>query len=1075
MKTSPGYQRISALTILVVLLALLPWGHASAAGAANPEASTPVNHASLDRYLAVDGSLSLPGNAPQRQILAGEDNTNWEAGFTLPGANFSLYALAWDGANLYLAGWFTSMGDIQANYILRWDGHDWQTLGESFNSSVNALLWTGSELYAGGSFTRIGAATVNRVARWNGSAWSALGPTPNGLTNGVVYALAWDGANLYAGGSFRNAGSLVVNRVARWNGAAWSALALGIDPGVTGVTDYNAVYTLAWNSGILYAGGIFYTAGLVAANHIAQWNGATWSGVGGGMDAIGYTWTLLWIGSDMYAAGNFTSAGGTPVNYIARWDGSAWYALGTGVNSGSWGLAWDGSNLYAGGSFTTAGGAPAHYIARWDGATWHGLEPGFDNYSNVILWNGSDLFVGGDFTRAGDEIASHLARWDGSAWAPMVNAGNGVSNPVHSLLATGNGLYAGGDFTSAGNIITQKIAHWDGSAWNALGTGTNGRVKSLAWNDASSLLYAGGEFTTAGGAGANRIAAWDGGSWATLGSGMNGNVNSLLWNSTFLYAGGEFTSAGGSGANRVARWNGATWAALGSGTNGRVDALAWDGTTLYAGGAFSTAGGAPAAFIASWNGASWGVLGSGMNDVVNALLWDGTTLYAAGDFTTAGGSPANYIAAWNGASWTTLGSGMNAPVNALAWDGAYLYAAGEFSTAGGTAANRIARWDGVAWSGLGVSGSGISCPSKPYPYTPPPITTPISFVYSLALDTAQSYPDLWVGGVFCMAGSTVSNNIAHWRQAAIWDGGGSDMNASTPGNWNADSLPTSADVLVFDATSPKHAILDAAFVSSLGSIHIRDTYQGVITLTTSLHLTGDLILQAGSFTLPDPASATFTVGGAVQHSGGRLRQETVVQNESVAFLEIGNGLGAIKYRGVTLSTSADLGSVSVSVRKINPDTGEYCNTSGGSLPSYANRCFEIAPTSGGSATLRLWALTSELNAIPTAALSVYHYTSGRWNELTNGRINGSQDEYSYAEGLTSGFSPFLLAREGYAPTAIHLNFFSARSTNDHSPLLLQFLASIGLVCMLGLLIERMRSRLITGRQRHLSGTSEKDD
>ena len=34
----------------------------------------------------------------------------------------------------------------------------------------------------------------------------------------------------------------------------------------------------------LYAGGAFTTAGGVAANHIAKWNGSSWSALGSGMN-----------------------------------------------------------------------------------------------------------------------------------------------------------------------------------------------------------------------------------------------------------------------------------------------------------------------------------------------------------------------------------------------------------------------------------------------------------------------------------------------------------------------------------------------------------------------------------------------------------------------------------------------------------------------------------------------------------------------------------------------------------------------------------------------------------------------
>ncbi len=63
---------------------------------------------------------------------------------------------------------------------------------------------------------------------------------------------------------------------------------------------------------------------------------------------------------NLYAGGNFTTAGGVAANHIAKWNGTSWSALGSGMNSTVYALAVDASgNLYAGGDFTTAGGVTA--------------------------------------------------------------------------------------------------------------------------------------------------------------------------------------------------------------------------------------------------------------------------------------------------------------------------------------------------------------------------------------------------------------------------------------------------------------------------------------------------------------------------------------------------------------------------------------------------------------------------------------------------------------------------------------------------------------------------------------------
>src|SRR5207249_171889 len=115
--------------------------------------------------------------------------------------------------------------------------------------------------------------------------------------------------------------------------------------------DGTVLAAVADGSGNLYIGGGFTVAGDVIANHIAKWNGTSWSALGSGMN--GDVRALAVSGSDLYAGGYFTTAGGSNANYIAKWDGSRWSPLGSGMNEYVYALAVLGSDVYAAGSFTT--------------------------------------------------------------------------------------------------------------------------------------------------------------------------------------------------------------------------------------------------------------------------------------------------------------------------------------------------------------------------------------------------------------------------------------------------------------------------------------------------------------------------------------------------------------------------------------------------------------------------------------------------------------------------------------------------------------------------------------------------
>jgi hypothetical protein len=131
--------------------------------------------------------------------------------------------------------------------------------------------------------------------------------------------------------------------------------------GIPGADSYVSAAVID-SSGNFYIGGAFIVVGDVIANHIAKWNGSSWSALGSGIS--GAVRALALSGGDLYVGGNFTTAGGNAVNYVAKWNGTSWSALGLGMDGGVSALAVSGSDLYAGGGFTTAGGKFSPYVAR---------------------------------------------------------------------------------------------------------------------------------------------------------------------------------------------------------------------------------------------------------------------------------------------------------------------------------------------------------------------------------------------------------------------------------------------------------------------------------------------------------------------------------------------------------------------------------------------------------------------------------------------------------------------------------------------------------------------------------------
>lgn len=695
-----------------------------------------------------------------------------------------------------------------------------------------AVAWndgTGEALYVGGDFTIAGCEVVNHIARWDGESWTPLaGPSGVGVSSQVRSLAVFDdgsGPALYVGGYFTEAGGVTVNHIARWDGTSWSELAGpgGVGTNTGSMSVVSALTVFDDGSGpALYAGGSFNLAGGVTVNNIAKWDGDSWSAMTGpsgvGVGSAVHAMTVFDDGSGpaLYAGGGFNSAGGVATNRIARWDGNSWSALvahpGGLIGSTivySLAVFDDGSGpaLYVGGTFTFAGTTTVNRIVKWNGASWSALVGpsgvGVDNSVREMTvfddGSGPALYIAGYFTTAGGVTVNHIARWDDSGWSALAGtSGVGVNAFVEALAVfddgSGPSLYAGGGFGAAGGETTNPIAKWDGNAWSALAgpsnQGLGGSTFALTEFDdgTGSALYAGGNMHYAGGERASYMAEWDGSTWSALeGPGPGGLNNTAMALAVFddgsgpaLYAGGAFTTAGGTTVNYIAKWDGTRWSPLvspgGIGVSSHVRALEVfdDGTgpALYVGGSFGSAGGTTVNFIAKWDGAMWSAIPGpstvGVSNPVHALtVFDdgsGPALYAAGAFATAGGVTVNRIAKWDGNTWSVLagpsGVGVSHLLSTVYIDaltvfddgsGPALYAGGEFTKAGGVNVSRIAKWNGSTWSALpSPSGVGVG-----------------GIVRALTVFDDGSDPALYAGGEFATAGGITVNRIAKW-DGTIW-------------------------------------------------------------------------------------------------------------------------------------------------------------------------------------------------------------------------------------------------------------------------------------------------------------------
>lgn len=327
-----------------------------------------------------------------------------------------------------------------------------------------------------------------------------------------------------------------------------------------------------------------------------------WSALGDGVNDR--VFSLVEYDGNLIVGGYFTTAGGVAANNIAAWDGTDWSAMGSGMNDEVAALAVYDNKLFAGGTFGTANGVSAHTIASYDGSVWSALGDGTNGRIYALLVYDNKLVVGGDFDQAGGQDANNIAEWDGSAWSAL---GNGTDGPVHALAEYNGKLYAGGHFEHAGGVIAYSVAGWYNNTWMPLVASFDDTLTVFALLGQTDRMYVGGKFAEVGDHDANNIAVYRNSYWQDLGTLAEDRQVKCIYefNGEVIVGGYNKNLSALDYTDYIAAYDGAEWHALGTGIDGDYYPHIWTcyeyNGSLIAGGRFDIAGTDSAANIAAWS------------------------------------------------------------------------------------------------------------------------------------------------------------------------------------------------------------------------------------------------------------------------------------------------------------------------------------------------------------------------------------------------------------------------------------------------------------------------------------------
>lgn len=257
-----------------------------------------------------------------------EETLRWEPLACINSPLTSLYTLfpREPQEYLYATGHKTDLCGYPESCVFRYDGsafHEWppwQQIPYYSNNYVGTVFDFRGYTYMTGSFRDPLSNGYCSMMRHNGTNWEYVPGWGN--APGPIKDMSIRNDTLYLAGAFRMPAA-PGNGVASFDGTTWNDLGGGIRLEIA--PQYSVAQSLHWFQNELYAGGQFSTAGGIAANGFAKWNGRQWCSLPGFDQAPGpFTQNVVDMATfrdSLYIVGAFEELEGQPMNMMAQWIG----------------------------------------------------------------------------------------------------------------------------------------------------------------------------------------------------------------------------------------------------------------------------------------------------------------------------------------------------------------------------------------------------------------------------------------------------------------------------------------------------------------------------------------------------------------------------------------------------------------------------------------------------------------------------------------------------------------------------------------------------------------------------------
>lgn len=334
---------------------------------------------------------------------------------------------------------------------------------------------------------------------------------------------------------------------------------------------------------------------------------------------------------------------------------------------------------------------------------WHALNEGVDGIIRTMVVHGDDLFIAGNFNSAGNIELTSIVRYNltSQTWHDVgdIRSVSGFSGSIDAMAIHDNDLYIGGTFSEVNGMPVNSIVRYN--------------IENDTWHDYTDVFSTAGSFT----------------------------IRALLVNEDELFVGGTFGSIYGNPSSAVVRHDISenSWHIMDSkGDFWTVNTLAIHGDDLFVGGSFSDTYFTNNVVRYNLSSGTWHKMDNGFPGQVKTMKIHNSYVYVGGPEPTK----IKRYHIENG-SWESLGPEGEGRSNYFLIVDDDLYVGGNFSNLEmPSRRNLLMRYNinSNSWHQMGDGVIGTN-------------------VHALVMIEDE----LYVGGLFYMAGDINVDNIAIWN------------------------------------------------------------------------------------------------------------------------------------------------------------------------------------------------------------------------------------------------------------------------------------------------------------------------